>query len=412
MFCCSPTLYIGEYLHGLYALPSLADQNTAAIALAERGPLLLEGPVDGERAPAIAEINTQGKFKIISRKYPARISTLKESGKNNENHDDRALSFIYLGHYKVPSVNNYVALQIEGRSDIKKVATNNTSDFAKSRKSVSAHTDHNLSQSSFKLSCIQLYEVITEIISLNNISLHQIARIGRISWDIFNFTVLQQENLAIKITIGILIIFVLTVTWYFNKQMKGIQQLSQSSKKSESSGSGIITATPEDIGFGSIQIGKIKLNTSEVLGKGCEGTFVFKGEFDARSVAVKRILPECFHFADREVELLRESDQHENVIRYFCMEQDKQFRYLALELCAATLQEYVEEKFVPENITPMDILYQATRGLQHLHALNIGLCFRLYKVSNLLSFLDLYFMTISKLLLTNLELLGLIMGSS
>jgi len=44
-----------------------------------------------------------------------------------------------------------------------------------------------------------------------------------------------------------------------------------------------------------------------------------RGMFDGRSVAVKRLLPECFSFADREVELLRLSDQHSNVIRYYCM---------------------------------------------------------------------------------------------
>lgn len=43
-------------------------------------------------------------------------------------------------------------------------------------------------------------------------------------------------------------------------------------------------------------------------------------------------------FADREVQLLRESDEHPNVIRYFCTERDRQFQYIAIfELCAATL---------------------------------------------------------------------------
>lgn len=56
-------------------------------------------------------------------------------------------------------------------------------------------------------------------------------------------------------------------------------------------------------------------------------------------MAVKRILPECFSFADREVQLLRESDEHPNVIRYFCTERDRQFQYIAIELCAASLQE-------------------------------------------------------------------------
>lgn len=64
-----------------------------------------------------------------------------------------------------------------------------------------------------------------------------------------------------------------------------------------------------------------------------------RGMFDSRDVAVKRILPECFSFADREVQLLRESDEHPNVIRYFCTEKDRQFQYIAIELCAATLQE-------------------------------------------------------------------------
>ena len=54
--------------------------------------------------------------------------------------------------------------------------------------------------------------------------------------------------------------------------------------------------------------------------QGCSvSTVCFRGTFEGRAVAVKRLLPECFSFADREVELLRESDQHHNVVRYFCM---------------------------------------------------------------------------------------------
>lgn len=47
--------------------------------------------------------------------------------------------------------------------------------------------------------------------------------------------------------------------------------------------------------------------------------FVHRGSFENRFVAVKRVLPECFSFANREVDMLRESDEHPNVIRYFCM---------------------------------------------------------------------------------------------
>lgn len=73
--------------------------------------------------------------------------------------------------------------------------------------------------------------------------------------------------------------------------------------------------------------------------------FSTRGQFDNRPVAVKRILPECFSFADREVQLLRESDEHPNVIRYFCTERDRQFQYIAIELCAASLQEVIADFF-------------------------------------------------------------------
>uniref|UniRef100_A0A8C5C6U4 non-specific serine/threonine protein kinase n=1 Tax=Gadus morhua TaxID=8049 RepID=A0A8C5C6U4_GADMO len=121
-----------------------------------------------------------------------------------------------------------------------------------------------------------------------------------------------------------------------------------------------------------VRIGKITFRPRNVLGHGAEGTIVYKGQFDNRQVAVKRILPECFSFADREVQLLRESDEHPNVIRYFCTERDRQFQYIAIELCAASLQEYVETvDFDRGGLEPVALLQQTMSGLAHLHSLNI-----------------------------------------
>ncbi|MBN3274169.1 ERN1 endoribonuclease, partial [Polyodon spathula] len=131
-------------------------------------------------------------------------------------------------------------------------------------------------------------------------------------------------------------------------------------------------STIGDVETDEVVIGKISFKPKDVLGHGAEGTFVFRGRFDDRNVAVKRILPECFDFADREVQLLRESDEHPNVIRYFCTEKDKQFYYIATELCAATLQEYVEDPiFNALEIDPVTVLHQTMSGLSHLHSLNI-----------------------------------------
>ncbi|PWS21404.1 hypothetical protein DKP78_23745, partial [Enterococcus faecium] len=65
-------------------------------------------------------------------------------------------------------------------------------------------------------------------------------------------------------------------------------------------------------------------------------------------------------------------DEHPNVIRYFCTERDRQFQYIAIELCAATLQEYVEcPDFDRHGLEPVSLLQQAMSGLTHLHSLNI-----------------------------------------
>jgi serine/threonine-protein kinase/endoribonuclease IRE1 len=37
-------LYVGEHEHGLYAMPSLVDEQTLTISPTSNGPLLIEGP--------------------------------------------------------------------------------------------------------------------------------------------------------------------------------------------------------------------------------------------------------------------------------------------------------------------------------------------------------------------------------
>nr|XP_039334034.1 LOW QUALITY PROTEIN: serine/threonine-protein kinase/endoribonuclease IRE2 [Saimiri boliviensis boliviensis] len=119
-------------------------------------------------------------------------------------------------------------------------------------------------------------------------------------------------------------------------------------------------------------VGKISFNPKDVLGRGAGGTFVFRGQFEGRAVAVKRLLRECFALVQREVQLLQESDRHPNVLRYFCTEQGPQFHYIALELCRASLQEYVENPDLDHGgLEPEVVLQQLMSGLAHLHSLHI-----------------------------------------
>uniref|UniRef100_A0A8C0LAU6 non-specific serine/threonine protein kinase n=1 Tax=Canis lupus dingo TaxID=286419 RepID=A0A8C0LAU6_CANLU len=119
-------------------------------------------------------------------------------------------------------------------------------------------------------------------------------------------------------------------------------------------------------------VGKISFNPKDVLGRGAGGTFVFRGQLEGRAVAVKRLLRECFGLVRREVQLLQESDRHPNVLRYFCTEREPQFHYIALELCQASLQEYVENPELERwGLEPVTALQQLMSGLSHLHSLHI-----------------------------------------
>ncbi|CAG5098136.1 Oidioi.mRNA.OKI2018_I69.XSR.g15400.t2.cds [Oikopleura dioica] len=129
-------------------------------------------------------------------------------------------------------------------------------------------------------------------------------------------------------------------------------------------------------------IGKISFDPSEFLGKGCMGTSVFRGSFDGRDVAVKRLLVDSYQLADREIDLLRQAD-HPNLLRYFCSEKDRQFIYIALELCQGDLDFYVQNQHTFESDLPRDeILKHCCAGVEQLHSL--GVIHRDIKPSNIL----------------------------
>ncbi|KAI9796306.1 MAG: bifunctional endoribonuclease/protein kinase ire1 [Piccolia ochrophora] len=117
--------------------------------------------------------------------------------------------------------------------------------------------------------------------------------------------------------------------------------------------------------------------TDNVLGYGSHGTIVYRGSFEGREVAVKRMLLEFYDVASHEVGLLQESDDHPNVIRYFCRQQSSGFLYIALELCPASLQDVVEKPWGFKALAQAslrdlpNVLYQIASGVRYLHSLKI-----------------------------------------
>ncbi|XP_011630520.1 serine/threonine-protein kinase/endoribonuclease IRE1 isoform X1 [Pogonomyrmex barbatus] len=350
-----PTLYVGQHQYGVYALPSLVDSATTTIS-SNVGHLLLEGPL------VTSHLHENDNKVPLPRDHVfiSNIDIANDDIKRTEN-------IIMLGHYKIPTEykpQNQL-LQITGRSDPVILETS-TLNITKTKLSIAVQSD--MSNDTMQSENNQNWQRI--ILKTYNAS--------KMWFD-------QQENRDVKLIVILIILILGTIiVWYVYKIYKEqLQQLSQfnrkliikgsreSSRTNYSGKSSNSVAMPEEIGDGLVKVGKITFDTGQVLGKGCEGTFVYKGEFDGRAVAVKRLLPDCFTFADREVALLRESDAHANVVRYFCTEQDRMFRYIALELAEATLQDYVAGKYDREKISVKNILHQATSGLAHLHFLDI-----------------------------------------
>eukprot|EP00051_Salpingoeca_urceolata_P004559 m.65888 g.65888 ORF g.65888 m.65888 type:complete len:1129 (-) comp13697_c0_seq2:209-3595(-) len=135
-----------------------------------------------------------------------------------------------------------------------------------------------------------------------------------------------------------------------------------------------------------LSMGKLVVDRSTTLGHGSHGTVVHNGTFEGVNVAVKRVLKEFYDIAHHEVNLLRKSDDHPNVVRYYCMEEDGQFLYIGLELCVATLVQVVEGPSVStrgthhgkhltvdmaKGLDRRELARDFMAGLAHLHSLNI-----------------------------------------
>ncbi|XP_050421955.1 serine/threonine-protein kinase/endoribonuclease ire-1 [Adelges cooleyi] len=313
------TLYIGHHVDtGLYALPAIAESSEVN-PLVDRGLIVLLDKTSFSVLPYYSgnDFNVEPK--------------------NVENHT------ILLGHYQLSQDSNTGIPRITGNTD-SIIYYHNMSGYNYSNKQQTSTISTQTPQ------------------SLENGFIVQIL----------------GENAGIKVFMVWITLLMSLMFWYLKKEMKGLknnsnngynssQGSSKGSNHSVSNSSQIVEELPD----GSFSIGKIMFRTDQILGKGCEGTSVFKGEFERRPVAVKRLLPECFIAGEREVHILRESDYHPNVVRYFCTEQDKHFRYIALELCAATLQDYVEKNILSTEISQKDVMLQSIKGLQHLHSLGI-----------------------------------------
>ncbi|XP_071701769.1 serine/threonine-protein kinase/endoribonuclease IRE1a-like [Rutidosis leptorrhynchoides] len=89
------------------------------------------------------------------------------------------------------------------------------------------------------------------------------------------------------------------------------------------------------------KIGKLFVSNNEIA-KGSNGTTVYEGIYDDRKVAVKRLVKAHQDVAIKEINNLKASDLHLNVVRYYGVEDDEDFVYLALERCNCSLYDLIQ----------------------------------------------------------------------
>ncbi|BAT99863.1 Serine/threonine-protein kinase [Vigna angularis] len=88
------------------------------------------------------------------------------------------------------------------------------------------------------------------------------------------------------------------------------------------------------------RIGKLFVSNKEIA-KGSNGTVVLEGTYEGRTVAVKRLVQSHHDVAHKEIQNLIASDRHPNIVRWYGVECDHDFVYLALERCTCNLDDLI-----------------------------------------------------------------------
>ncbi|KAE9550530.1 hypothetical protein FO519_006257 [Halicephalobus sp. NKZ332] len=373
-------LFLGETVHGLFALPMIVENGSDSLQKI-LGPRLMEGP-----PPNSVDANVDGSIvrrPQLPRKVPISMTTYKTGDGE----------YLLLGFHKYPQLVMKYTLDVTDPT--------NLPNYLNPYPYLEYQTDDN---NPFPRKCVgrncgrksKKQKLLPERKYLPQIG----QEIQDDDWSYIS-AILEycEEYPAFTISCSIAVIAILFTIVYMmgrssatysipSRESSHITQRSRanSTEQSKKSLSQRFFGTQskstsksfkeeeerldESLSDGWRQIGKIQYNTNEVLGNGCEGTIVYRGRFDGREAAVKRVITEIVSFVDREIDLLRQSDSHPNVIRYFCSESNEVFRFIALELCDCSLRDYVTKQDAQRKYsdTPkVNIMKQATEGLAYLH---------------------------------------------
>ena len=103
-------------------------------------------------------------------------------------------------------------------------------------------------------------------------------------------------------------------------------------------------------------------------------------------MAVKKYQRSIMSEADNQILKLLQVDYHPHIVQYFGVEYTKDFCYLALQQCQASLEQYVKGTYQNPKVEAKEILKDIFSGLSHLHNLSHPIVHRDVKASNALIF--------------------------
>ena len=294
------TLYVGEHEHGLFAMPSLVDQETLTISPGSNGPLLLEGPKNF-KMPQNGEITLNG-------------ITDSDKGGNNDpfgipREPDRGVnegSVLLFGYYQVPKHTSIRltpaigSLQLIGKNPsrtfehgkyIEKITPEPL--FPPPSKELLEYKQTPEDQDTEQENRTQpnpipeAYDSV--VIGQGFDALKTFNMTFILSKDMFKFAKELVKwsstihNIELKIIIVILCIGVYILYNFLMKNAShsiysfgSFRNSSRMSNGSRGKGNYEVTALPYELEDGNIKVGNVIFDPTCILGKGCEGTFVYK----------------------------------------------------------------------------------------------------------------------------------------
>lgn len=200
-FLYSPTLYVGEHNHGLYALSSLVDKNTITISTGHAQPLLLEGPTETE--PKSEETYQYEPFKNVH--YKLKDLNLHVSA-----------PYLLLGHYKVPELTTSWMPQLPN-SNFLNVHNSQNSAIKLINGQVHSETDNDVENETNLKSNSNPNSIS---VSVQTEELFEGLEFRPDLW--YKRAYLwfhQQENQVLKVALIILVGLVITMFWYLRYQV-------------------------------------------------------------------------------------------------------------------------------------------------------------------------------------------------